>query len=105
MLFSVTTADTLKEQRDLMEFVNEVLPEVSSGDAPSRPSSADPTEAADDDDLMEDLPKHTKYNLADTLRRRWAQHIREMLSASTASPLPASGSGGTVCIKQYDFEN
>lgn len=97
MLF---VSETSKERRDLLEFVNEVLPDANAADAAAAAEARLSVGDGDDDgDGMDEpaLPSYEHYNLADMLRRRWAIHIRQMLTTAAASPTPPSGcSGGTV---------
>ena len=84
-----------------MEFVNEVLPDVSDATSAASASAAGSVDGGEDveDDLEEGAlaPSYAHYNMADMLRRRWAIHIRTMLSAAGVSPTPEPGSsGGTV---------
>jgi hypothetical protein len=92
-----------------MDFVNEVLPDASEERSGSTATAAtgdgDVGELGEEDDVPP-LPNYAHYNLADMLRRRWAIHIRTMLSASGVSPPLGSGcSGGTVRWIVPDLEH
>jgi hypothetical protein len=100
VLLFVAIPEAAKERKDLMDFVNEVLPDASEERSASTATAAtgdgEPSELGDDEEVPA-LPNYAHYNLADMLRRRWAIHIRTMLSASGVSPPLGSGcSGGTV---------